>query len=658
MCGFAGIMHSNRGASPLDTSAVLRRMVNSLTHRGPDSEGTWTDTLISLGHRRLSIVDLSDAGLQPMHSNCGRFVVVYNGEIYNHLSLRSELSSVNAVPFWRGDSDTETLLASVACWGLAETLRRAVGMFSLALWDKKTHTLSLARDRIGEKPLYWGWAGSSLVFGSELKALNMHPNISRSICRRALSRYLQLGYIPAPMTIYQGVYKLEPGCILSVKHSVPSSPPPRPLRPGQSYENLSIARYWSLNELVSSSAHHRFGNEGEAIRAVETSLACAVKRQAMGDVPLGAFLSGGIDSSLIVALLQAQSSSPLKTFTASFADQSFNEAPFAASISRYLGTDHTEYFVSEGEVSRLVPQLGRIYDEPFGDSSQIPTLMICKSARSRVTVALSGDGGDELFGGYTRYVRASNVWDCMCKLPFAVRVSLGRLIASVPVERIDRTINPFVKNAHLYGHKAHKLADLLCASRSVDQVSMLLSGEWSTRELLDELGGDEADPSQDPLPGEVASDSLARMTIKDMKSYLPDDILCKVDRAAMSCGLETRVPFLDPEVLSVSSRIPSHMKVRNGTGKWVLRQVLYRHIPTHLVDRPKAGFAIPLAAWLRGPLRHWGEGLLYAHAGSFHDIVDSNLVFRMWDEHISGSRDWSQRLWIVLMLMAWKESES
>lgn len=656
MCGLTGIFDP-LGRSREDLRSIIRSMTDSLRHRGPDGEGIWLDEGLALGHRRLAIIDLTDAGAQPMLSACGRFVIAFNGEIYNHLDIRGELQSVGAAPIWRGHSDTETLLAGIVHWGLDETLKRAKGMFALALWDRKARRLCLARDRIGEKPLYWGWAGPTLVFGSELKALRRHPGFPKDVCRDALAQYLRFAYVPAPRSIHPGVYKIEPGCILEIEGIAPDSPPRKPMRPGDKFGSLSIRRYWSLNETIEDGARRRFTDEQEAISELEATLRRAVGRQMVADVPLGAFLSGGIDSSLIVALMQAQSPRPVQTFTVGFENPAFNEAPHAAKVARHLGTEHTELMVTEKEARKVIPSLPELYDEPFADSSQIPTHFVCSAARKRVTVALSGDAGDELFGGYNRYFWGPRIWNRLDWMPLSVRHLLGEVVSAVPTGAWDQlgALGGSRYGVVRLGDKAHKLAARLKHVRNPDDLYLSLVSEWPGTSLVPGLHHEALSTLDDPLPAALDCDPIGRMMAQDLRSYLPDDILCKVDRAAMGVSLETRVPFLDPDVLAISARLPAQMKIRNGQGKWALRQVLYRHVPREMIERPKSGFGMPVGDWLRGPLKDWASDLLSPTAFLKHGMIDAGPVARAWNEHLAGDRDWTQRLWIILMFMAWRE---
>ncbi len=656
MCGLTGLVDFRAGdLSALETT--VNAMTEQLRHRGPDAFGIWREDGICLGHRRLSIQDLSVAGAQPMHSPSGRFAIVYNGEIYNHLDLRYELEVSGDAPAWRGHSDTETLLACIEHWGLEKTLCKAAGMFALALWDRQEKQLFLARDRVGEKPLYWGWAGEVFVFGSELKALRKHPSFPNEVCREALSLYLQFSYVPAPYSIHPGIYKLEPGCILSMTGRPPSHPPEQVLRPGDNHETITISRYWSLNEVIKTGVNTTIHDENQALSELDQRLSLAVDRQMISDVPIGAFLSGGVDSSLVVATMQSRAHKPVRTFTIGFEEASFDEAPYAAAVAAHLGTDHTELYVTDNDARGVIPLLPEMYDEPFADSSQIPTHLVCAMARKHVVVALSGDAGDELFGGYNRYIWSERIWRQMGWMPQPVRQMLGHALTAVSVGGWDRlgAFAPMSMQVRHLGEKVHRVADRFAAVNDLDALYRSLVREWPAQDLVIGKGGKTVSVLDDPLPDMLAKDAAARMMAQDFRSYLPDDILCKVDRASMAVGLETRVPFLDPDMIAFSARVPMTMKIRDGKGKWLLRKLLDRHVPNALIDRPKTGFSIPLGAWLRGPLRLWAEDLLSVEVLGRYGLVDPVPVRKLWDEHLSGTRDWSRRLWIVLMLMAWRQ---
>jgi asparagine synthase (glutamine-hydrolysing) len=646
-------------------------MAATLVHRGPDDAGVWVDTEagLALGHQRLSILDLSPAGHQPMLSASGCNVIAFNGEIYNHLALRAELRGT----LWRGHSDTETLLAAIEAWGIEATLKRCEGMFAFALWDTANRTLTLARDRFGEKPLYYGWADGAFLFGSELKALRAYPGFNAPVCRNALVQYLRYMYVPAPLSIYEGIFKLEPGCLLTVQDEAPAKAPLTPIRSGEHYGSVAVRRWWSLADLVTAGQRNPLDNEVEALALLEKQLEESVRAQSLADVALGAFLSGGVDSSMIVALMQRQAldkgSQPVKTFTISFDEKDFDEAPYARAVAQHLGTDHHEMRVTAQMATDVIAELPNIYDEPFADSSQIPTHLISRAARQQVTVALSGDAGDELFGGYNRYLWGPRIWNQLARLPYPMRRTLGRLIQTVPVAGWN-ALSTFSGVSQL-GDKAYKLSARLDTVRGMDDLYWSLVSEWTDpASLVRGVGENALSPqglnfADHELDSSSASrliphgleDPVERMMIMDSLTYLPDDILCKVDRAAMACSLETRVPFLDRRVVELAWRLPMHMKIRNNQGKWALRQVLYKYVPRELIERPKAGFAIPIGQWLRGPLRDWAESLLSQQRLNEEGFLHAEPIRNAWVEHLSGKRDWTGRIWAVLMFQAWLERE-
>ena len=675
MCGVTGFLTAQT-VSFEGLEAIASNMANTIAHRGPDDSGAWADAQagIVLGHRRLSIIDLSPAGHQPMASRSGRFVIAFNGEIYNHQDLRLEMHSAGFSLAWRGHSDTETLLAGFEHWGIEATLRKTVGMFAIALWDVQEQTLHLVRDRFGEKPLYYGWAGTgagrAFVFGSELKALRAFPGFANQVCRQALAQYMRFMVVPAPRSIYEGIYKLEPGCILTITGAPPTDAPAQPMRPPAINGSLSLRRWWALADIVQSGAQNQLTDEVEAVQQLELRLADAVRLQSLADVPLGAFLSGGVDSSAIVALMQQQATRPVKTFTVGFEEAGFDESPYALAVAKHLGTDHAELLVTVAEAQAVITQLPAMYDEPFADSSQIPTHLVCRAARQHVTVALSGDAGDELFGGYNRYFWGPRIWAKLAWLPYPVRQALGAAISSMPVagwDVLSRPLNsllPGGKGILQTGDKAHKLAARLRGVRNIDDLYLSLLSEWQDpgQVVRGKNGSNVVEPSSllaDPLPeGDLidVANSPLRMMYRDSMTYLPDDILCKVDRAAMATSLETRVPFLDHRVAELAWRLPSHMKIRGGQGKWALREVLHKHVPRALIDRPKAGFGIPVGQWLRGPLRPWAESLLdekrLLAEGYFYPVP----IRQRWAEHLKGQRDHTYSLWAVLMFQSWLES--
>jgi asparagine synthase (glutamine-hydrolysing) len=651
MCGIAGLFRPGGRDGGL-LSDLAMRMTGAIAHRGPDASGIWTSGAagIAFGHRRLSILDLSEAGAQPMRSECGRFTVTFNGEIYNHLDIRAELEATGAAPNWRGHSDTETLLYAVRKWGVEAALQRFSGMFALALWDERESTLTLARDRFGEKPLFYGWSGRDLVFASELKALAAHPDWAPSLDRAALTAFIRYCYVPAPSTIWSGVRKLPPASFVTFAADALLGAMPAPIA------------YWSLREQVVAAQASRISDEGEAIAELERLLSIAIKRQCLSDVPLGAFLSGGIDSSTIVALMQAHASQPVRTFSIGFREASFDEAADAKRVAAHLGTSHTELYVDPKTAMDVIPHLPRMYDEPFADSSQIPTHLVARLARKHVTVALSGDAGDELFGGYNRHVWGSDLETRLSKTPAPLRRLLSSLLGAIspePANTIARLARPILPD-HLHvrraGDQVAKLARIVRAE-TPDQLYRLLcsTDDDPSRTVLQ--GEERTSWSNDEMARlSVPLDPFDRMTLADSLGYLTDDVLQKVDRAAMAVALETRVPFLDRDVVEFAARVSSTMKVRNGQGKWLIRQVLYRHVPQQLVDRPKTGFSIPLDAWLRGPLKGWALDLLSPARLKPQALFDASVVDRRVREHMSNVRNHGHWLWNVLMAQAWLDN--
>lgn len=647
MCGLIGFTRS----SDADAQGIAQKMCKMITHRGPDSEGIWCDEFspLVLGHRRLSILDLSAAGHQPMLSACGRYVIAFNGEVYNHLALRTRLLGEDRVTAWRGHSDTETILACFVAWGIEETLQSMVGMFAIALWDQQEKILTLARDRMGEKPLYWGWSDNVLLFSSELKALKPHPAFKPEINRDALTQLLRYSYIPAPYSIYRNIQKLMPGHFLQI-----------PLLGDLTQaKDIKSAAYWSLNNVVEHGLANPFiGSPEEAIDILSSQLSASIADQMLSDVPLGAFLSGGIDSSTVVALMQAQSSRPVRTFTIGFDEGGYDEAVHAKAVAKHIGTDHTELYVRPDDALAVIPRLPGMYCEPFADSSQIPTFLVSQMAKQQVTVALSGDGGDELFGGYNRYLASRKVWGPVQGLPFMLRHATAGLLRALPPatwNKIFETTKPLLpKRLHLSmpGEKARKLADVLSLSDGHAYYHQLCS-HWNDPTSV-VVGATEPQTLVTNSTAWPKTDSLEHaMMAMDAQTFMTDDVLAKVDRAAMAVSLETRVPMLDHRVIELAWKMPLDYKIRDGQGKWLLRQVLYRHVPKELVERPKMGFGIPLDNWLRGPLRDWAESLLDEQRLLKEGYFYPKPIRDMWNEHLSGKNDWQYHLWNVLMFQAW-----
>jgi asparagine synthase (glutamine-hydrolysing) len=658
MCGLAGFLSPGPIDEPASAAAV-RRMTARIAHRGPDDEGVWVDAAagIALGHRRLSIVDLSAAGHQPMASQSGRHVVVFNGEIYNFAAIRRELeASPGGAPAWRGHSDTEVLLAAVERWGLVPALERFVGMFAFALWDRQDRVLHLARDRAGEKPLSYGWSGGALLFGSEVHALAAYPGFRADLSRPAVAAFLRYGNVPAPLSIYAGVHKLPPATVLTLRAADLAA------RGAEAVDAAVPVPYWSARAVAEEGQRRaEDAPDEEVVGRLEELLREAVGQQMLADVPLGAFLSGGVDSSLVVALMQRASSRPVRTFSIGFRDRGYDEAPFAREVARHLGTDHTELYVTEGEAMSVIPRLGAVYDEPFADASQVPTILVSRLAREHVTVALSGDAGDELFGGYTRYAWAGDLKRWSGRVPAPVRRALAGFVTAIGPRSWDRAFAaagralPARLAQRNPGDKLHKLAEVLGARDGGDLYRRLVSHWIEPARVV--LGAAEpvtiaGDPSRwADVPGEVA-----RMMFADFVSYLPDDILVKVDRAAMSVSLETRVPLLDHRIVEYAWSLPARMKLRGGVSKWALREVLYRHVPRALIERPKTGFSVPLDAWLREGLRDWAEALLDEGRLRREGVLDPAPIVARWREHLAGRRNWSRCLWAVLMFQCWRES--
>jgi len=657
MCGVAGFLGNNK--SNIDCNEVIHSMTNQLIHRGPDSEGSWIDEEngMALGHRRLAIIDLSEeGGLQPMSSPSGKFIISYNGEIFNHNELRKDLEKHYLFSGWRGSSDTETLLLAFELWGIKESLNKLVGQFAFALWDKEEKELFLARDRFGEKPLYYGWVDELFVFSSELKPISTMEGFSNNISRDSLSLFVRHNYVPTPYSIFENIYKLQPGCLLKIK-----SQSCEPLKGEEIFaplnkDKISIERWWSLLEVEENKI--KLDNNIDTQNMVEESLRDSIKLQAIADVPIGCFLSGGVDSSLISAILQQESDSPINTFTVGFEEEEYSETFFAKKVANHLGTNHTELFVTGEDALKVVPNLSKIYDEPFADASQIPTYLISKLAKESVTVVLSGDAGDELFGGYNRYLYGPLALRISKLLPNGIKKLLFAFISIFPVKLINSIGEHLPKNlkVSMLGDKLYKLSNKLIDTKNKDELYLNLVSEW--------------EPANNPVLGanipsyflnrniskKESEDFQERMMYLDQKTYLTDDILVKVDRASMSVSLETRIPFLDFRLVEISSKLSIENKINGRQGKKVLKDILYKYVPKDLIERPKQGFSVPLDSWLRGPLREWADNLLREERLIEEGFFDAKKIRRYWHEHLSSRHNWEHKLWNILMFQSWMEN--
>jgi asparagine synthase (glutamine-hydrolysing) len=645
MCGIAGLLSNT---NPV-TAKLVQSMTERIQPRGPDSSGEWIgdNGHLGFGHRRLAIIDLSEAGAQPMHSASGRYTVSYNGEIYNFEDLRAELAAAGHAPVWKGHSDTEVMLAAFDAWGLQAGVRRLSGMFALAVWDHRDRTLTLARDRFGEKPLYYGWTAAGFAFASTLGAIKATPGFHNPVDPAAVACLMARGNVPAPLSIYRRIFKLPPGCILTLPADADLKPEDEPCP--------AVERWFDYAEQVLAGAADPISDQNEALEALDSILTKAVGRQLVADVPVGNFLSGGIDSSLITAIAQKCVNRPIKTFTIGFLEAGFDEAFYARQVATALGTDHTELYLSAQDAVDVIPSLPAIYDEPFADSSQIPTYLVSRMARQQVSVSLSGDGGDELFGGYNRHIEFPRMWRRMERVPGPLRKAILGGAGAVPSQVWNGLARLAGGKSPWFGDKVKRGLSLMARADHFDQLFDGFLDTWSLSGSPMARSSDRAiplvlDPRLAALPLEV------QMMHADAVSYLPDDILAKVDRAGMAVSLESRIPFLDPEVTALACRIAPSLKFASGGGKDLLKQLLYRYIPRPLVDRPKAGFSVPVGLWLRGPLRDWAEDLLSESALSDEGLFDPGTIRQRWQAHLTGREDATEALWPVLMYQSWRAS--
>lgn len=650
MCGITGFIDSSissREAFKIN----INKMQNAIKHRGPDMSGFWinVEDKIAFGHQRLSILDLSQAGSQPMKSHSSRFVVVFNGEIYNHQEIRQKIENTTQDSYnWKGHSDTETLIQAFEVFGIENTLELITGMFSIAIWDQEMKVLSLARDRMGEKPLYYGNVGDAFVFGSELKAIRKFPGFNNPINHSAVYEYFRCNYIPTPLSIYQDIFKLEPGTLIQFNflHSF--------------REPCYKKKYWSFSSVLRESRENQFANKNEAYNALENKLLEVINAQFLSDVPLGVFLSGGIDSSLVSSLSTQLSTHKLKTFTIGFLEEEYDESRYAEKVAEQLGTDHSTMIVTKSDALNAIEKLPIIFDEPFSDSSQIPTFLVCKAAKKDVTVVLTGDGADELFGGYNRYFLSESIWKLFSWMPKFARILFGKCLLKIPLWFFDKVLKQLIqivlkKNIATLGSKIHKIGSSLLHSDNLLEFCMEFSVIWHEPPLLKNFNKTSGDNKytkkfQEDFHG---LDPISQMMAYDCMTYMPDDILCKVDRASMASSLETRAPFLDKEIIELALRMPSNYKFKRGHGKIPLKTLLSKFITDDLINRPKSGFAIPIGEWLRGPLKTWAEELLDPSIMDKQEILDVSLIQKIWRLHLHGKRDYTSQLWGVLMFQAW-----
>jgi len=649
MCGIAGF-YGFQSYSLGEVEVIGKKMGSALKHRGPDHSGVWIDeaSQLTLIHRRLSILDLSDAGNQPMQSPSFRYIVSYNGEIYNHLDIREDLNKEFSNIKWLSSSDTETIVIAIELWGIKKAIKLFSGMFAIAVWDKKSKKLFLARDRAGEKPLYYGWQNSVFIFGSELKTFKKHPSFEGKINRDSIQLQMKYGYIPEPHSIYKNIFKLQPGKILTLDFSSKGSP-----------GSQELEDYWSIEEVAISAKKNKFqGSLEQATDCLDEHLRHSVSSQMLSDVPIGAFLSGGIDSSLIVSIMQDVSSNPINTFTIGFEENKFNEANYAKEIAQFLGTNHVEHYVTPEEALDVIPKLPYLYDEPFSDSSQIPTFLVSELAKQSVTVSLSGDGGDELFGGYNRHIYSQKWGNIINYTPSAIKSLAAKILENIKPKQLNSIESSLAKSNS--GHQSiqnfsnyfSKVSKALNAKDSIALYDSFTT-HWDSESGL-VLGAKEVTPK---LFNHSNFSLAEEMMLNDFLLYLPNDILVKVDRAAMGLSLETRVPFLQEDVISFAWSLPSEMKIQNGKGKLVLRNLLSRYLPKTDFNRPKQGFAVPIEDWLRGPLVDWAESLLDKTKLEQSGYLNADIILRKWNEHKIGKRNWQTELWDVLMFQSWLESQ-
>ena len=647
MCGVTGFLIDSKFSSSMNYDAVIKKMTDSIKHRGPNDSGSWNSLLdgIFLGHRRLSILDLSEAGHQPMESSNDRYVIAFNGEIYNHLQIRSEIEKIDKNISWKGHSDTETILCAFEIFGIETSIKKFIGMFAFSLWDKKNKVLTLVRDRLGEKPMYYGWQktthGKVFLFGSELKALKSFPNIDLRVDRGSLSLFLKHAYIPNPYSIYEDIFSLEPGQILQVS---------------QLNKEPIISEYWNASEIIKKGSTQEYKRTPkQAVKDLKNLLRNTIKSQMISDVPLGAFLSGGIDSSSVVSIMQEQSSMPVKTFTIGFNEQGFDEAKYAKSIAEHLGTDHTELYINANDALKVIPDMHSIYCEPFADPTQIPNFIVSKLANKDVTVALSGDGGDELFGGYSRYDHINRIWKNINYFPLITRNLISKILkyplkeksiyTKYRSETLTNLSKKIISGTNLIESETiHKL--YLHVITQIPFPEEVVHGGYLKETKLDNLK---------PNFGDISN--LEKMMATDTINYLPDDILTKVDRAAMKTSLETRVPFLDHNIVEFAWKLPISFKVKDGESKWLLHQILKDFLPESLTKREKMGFSVPIHKWIRGPLKEWCEELLNKDRLKSEGFFDEEIVSNKWEEHLSGKVNNITFLWPILMFQSWLENE-